>query len=160
MVYSIENAEIKDIKDIERLIKKAGFQLNFVSKNKNYSETLTKSSILSYILDDDSIIFVTRDEETGYIIGYCICCIYTPWAASENFKRSTVVSIQPDQDLSEFKKSKIFIELFNKYENWAKENKVDEINMTINRSKDISKFLEKKGYIISDIVLNKSLGER
>lgn len=140
------------------MIIKICFNLNYVEeKNEIYfSIDRIKKTFLEYISDKECGFFVCKNNDKD-IVGLVLCYLYQPFVSVKKYRRSQDLLIQPDPTLSKKQKSKVFLLLLEKYENWAKDNNVKDMFLGINVKNDIRKSMKRKGFMEADYLLKKEL---
>ncbi len=161
MVYDIVKGTNSDIKETIDLVEKMAFELDYIkeTEKKYFSRRKIQETLLDYIIDKDCGFFICKNSETKEQIGLLLCYIYQPFITNSLYKRAQDLLIQPAPHLSKTERSKIFLQLLEKYENWAlKEKKVKNMFLGINVKNDITKSMMKKGFEKADYLLKKERG--
>lgn len=113
--------------------------------------------MLHYLLKSPCHFVLVCEDFSGGIVGYAVIMISGQLCSLKSLQ-VTDLAIQPDPSLSKIAQSKILISLVKAIEQVAKDKGAVTTSVVQTTGFDISKFLFKRGYKISDITFVRKVG--
>ena len=113
--------------------------------------------MLHCILKSPSHCVFVCEDFSGEIVGYAVIMISGQLCSLKSLQ-VTDLAIQPNPSLSKIAQSKILISLVKAIEQFAKDKGAITTSVVQTTGFDISKFLLKRGYKISDITFVRKVG--
>jgi len=146
---NIEFATRADIENLETLFSSAYVKMNFKKYGLEYNKDDVLYKLFQLIEDGKSIVLKCVNENMQ-LLGACIACSF-PTLYCVDQTAISVIALQADGELTNYKQSKIVLHLIKYLEKIGEELKCSRltINLAINEF-DFSKYLKRNNYQKTD----------
>lgn len=154
MVYNIVEAGHLDVQDVEEMARLCYEKFELHKHHPAYDSESVCSYLRSFIDSPNSGVFLLKHEDENF--GFLIYAI-APSLYNSKANQLIDVGLQADPRLPKITQGKVMIKLIEKLEATAKENKCVTMAISIMPQFDISPYLTKRGYVLSDQIFVKGV---